>query len=129
MKMGRGLIRLYLVLWSLWLCFGVATNYKELATYLGYDRWTVAKAIERAEEYRKSNCKEDEKSRLDISCLYPGGLSPDEFVTESQVELTVWMFKVAMLKAPLFFFVLVVILYWLIKWVVAGFRKKKDAQT
>jgi hypothetical protein len=127
--MGRGLIRLYLVLWSLWLCFGVATNYKELATYLGYEKWTVAKATERAEEYRKSKCKDDEASRLDINCVYPGSFSPDEYVTESQVELTVWMFKMAMLKAPFYFFLILVVLYWLMKWIVGGFRKKRDAKT
>lgn len=127
--MGRGLIRLYLVLWGLWIVFGVATNHKEIATYLGYQRWTLEKATERAEEYKKSKCKDDEASKLDINCAYPGLLSSDAYVTESQVELTVWMFKMAMLKAPFYFFVLLVILYWLMKWVVAGFRKNKDAKT
>jgi len=126
--MGRGLIRLYLAIWAIWFCYGVAEHYKELATYVGYDYWTQAKAAERADEYYKKNCKEDEKSRLDINCL-SGFLSSDEFVTESQLEQRVWMFKMAMLKAPFFFFVLLVVLYWLTKWVVAGFRKKKDTKT
>lgn len=126
--MGRGLIRLYLALWAIWFCYGVATNYKELATYLGHDRWTAAKADERVEAYRKKNCNDDESSKLDINCV-SGLLGTDEYVTETQVELTVWMFKMAMLKAPFYFFVLLIILYWLMKWVIAGFLKKNDTKT
>lgn len=123
--MGRGLIRLYLVLWGLLFCFGVATNYKELATYLGYDRWTEEKAAERADAFRLASC--DDKSTR-IEC-YPDLIFPNEYVTKSQVELAVWMFEMAILKAPFYFFVLLVVLYWLTKWVVAGFRKKRDAKT
>ena len=123
--MGRGLIRLYLVLWGLWIAFGVATNYREITTYLGYDRWTIQKATERADEFRLANC-DGKSTRLEC---WPGLLDPNEYVTENQVELNVWMFKLAMLKAPFYFFVLLVVLYWLMKWVIAGFKRKKDAKT
>lgn len=120
--MGRGLIRLYLALWSLWFCFGVATNYKELATYLGSDRWTMEKAAERQKERWKIEC--DGKSFSDECQLMQLSVPSNEVVTENQVELTVWMFKMAILKAPFYFFVLMVVLYWLMKWVVTGFRQK-----
>ena len=123
--MGRGLIRLYLVLWGLLIAFSVATNYKELATYVGYERWTLEKAFERAEAYVKSKCKEDELSKLDMKCIYPGAVFSDDYVTDAQVEITIWMFKNAIFKAPFYFLVILVVLYWLVKWVIAGFQRKQ----
>ena len=121
MCVGRGLIRLYFVLWGLMFAFGVATNYKELATHIGFERWTIEKAAERANVIIKTEC-DNTPSRLE--CLYPEAIDPNEYVTEVQVEVSVWLFKTAILKAPFYFFILLVTLYWLMKWIVAGFRKK-----
>jgi len=119
--MGRGLLRLYLALWLAWISYGAADNYKELATHYGYDRWTMEKARERQED----KCKE---KPISDECM-PQGLIPlDDFVSEERVEVVVWMFNMAMIKAPFFFLVFLSMLYWLGKWVIAGFRKKKDAK-
>lgn len=117
--MGRGLFRLYLALWLLWFSYGVADNYKELATYIGYDYWTV----ERANERNKILCslKPDE-------CL-PEWLDSADTVSEDSVNVVVWMFTMAMINAPFYFLVFLITMYWLVKWAVAGFRRKKNAKT
>ena len=113
--MGRGLIRLYCAMWAIWFCFGVATNYKELATYLGSDRWTEAKAVERGQ----AKCNAELES---IDCFL---ITADEFVTDDLVNVVVWMFGMAMIKAPFYFLIFVTAVYWIGKWVSAGFRRKQ----
>jgi hypothetical protein len=115
MNMGRGLIRLYFAMWAIWFCFGVATNYKELATYLGSDRWTEAKAVERGQ----AKCNAEPES---IDCFL---ITADEFVTDDLVNVVVWMFGMAMIKAPFYFLIFVTAVYWIGKWVSAGFRRKQ----
>jgi hypothetical protein len=112
--MGRGLVRLYLALWLIWFSYGVADNYKELATYVGYDRWTMKKAIERSNE----KCKIDPDS---IACL---SISSNEFVSEERVETVASMFTSLMIIAPFFLFLILTALFWLAKWVIEGFRKQ-----
>ncbi len=120
--MGKGLLRLYLALWLVWLSYGVIDNYKEIATHLGYENWTLEKASER----QKIKC---EGKPLSEECLPEGTVPSDDVVSKERVDVVVWMFKMAMIKAPLFLLVFLTALYWLGKWVIAGFRKKKDAKT
>lgn len=120
--MGRGLLRLYLALWLVWFSYGVADNYKELATYYGYDRWTIEKASERQEDKCKGKPISEE-------CMPEGWVPTDDFVSEERVNVVVWMFKMAMIKAPFFFLIFLAVMYWLVKWVIAGFRKKRNAKT
>ncbi len=113
--MGRRLIRLYLALWAIWFCFGVVTNYKELATYLGSDRWTEEKAVERS----KVKCIAEPDS---ADCFL---ITSDDFVTKDVVNVVVWMFGMAMIKVPLYFLIFVTAMYWIGKWVIAGFRRRQ----
>lgn len=117
--MGKGLLRLYFALWLVWFSYGVIDNYKELATHYGYDRWTIDKAQERSE----AKCKTTPDS---VDCF---AIPVDDFVSEERVNVVVWMFNMAMIKAPFFFLIFLVGMYWLGKWVIAGFRKKKNAKT
>jgi hypothetical protein len=118
-KMGKGLIRLYLALWLVWFSYGVIDNYKELATYYGYDKWTIEKARERSD----TKCKTSPES---VDCF---AIPLDDFVSEERANVVMWMFNMAMIKTPFFFLIFLVVMYWLVKWVIAGFRKKKDAKT
>ena len=117
--MGRGLFRLYLALWLVWISYGIIDNYKELATHYGYSKWTIEEATERS----NAKCKIAPDS---VDCF---GIPSDDFVSEERVNVVVWMFNMAMIKAPFYFLALLILVYWLGKWVIAGFRRKKDAKT
>jgi|LauGreDrversion4_2_1035121.scaffolds.fasta_scaffold01530_8 hypothetical protein len=119
--MGKGLLRLYLALWLVWFSYGVIDNYKELATYYGYDKWTIEKAAEREQLRWKKEC---EGKPVSLECPPPGLVPSDDFASEERVNVVVWMFNMAMIKAPFFFLLFLTAMYWLGKWVIAGFRKK-----
>lgn len=122
--MVRKLIFLYLVFWGLWVAIGAALNYMELATYLGFDRWTVGKAYEKADVFNAANC-EDKSSKIACHYWQP---DPNSYVTEDEVEYFASMFYFTFIKAPLFLFLFLLALGWLIKAVFSGSRRKKSTK-
>ncbi|WP_238147383.1 hypothetical protein [Limnohabitans sp. Rim28] len=121
-KMGRGLIRLYVALWAIWVCYGVLANYRELATYLGSDEWTFEKAAEKETVRWNKECK---GKPLSANCPPEDWVPLKDVVSEDQVKNAINGFGTVMFVAPFFFLLLLVIFYWLVKWVIAGFRRKK----
>jgi hypothetical protein len=61
---------------------------------------------------------------LGPDCPPEGFVLENDFVSEERVNVVVWMFKMAMIKAPFFLLLFLMAMYWLGKWVIAGFRKK-----
>ena len=93
----------------------MATNYQELATFLGAERWT-----EQGYEKRRADLCEKNGSIYCIEDLVPG----DEVVTKAQVELATWMFWTACLKAPAALLMFLTLLYFMGKWVLNGFIRR-----
>jgi hypothetical protein len=112
--MGRGLFRLYLALWLMWLSAGVVYGHKEIATYIGFEKWTIEGASERSKE----KCKKDPDS---IWCY---AIPSDDYVSQKEVNDVVSIFNLLMIKAPFYLLLFLTAMYWLVKWVVAGFRRK-----
>ncbi len=114
--MGKGLLRLFFAFWLIWIAVGIADSYKELATYIGYDRWTVEKALER----QKIKC---DKTQAIIDCVPFGSVLVDEVVQDADVKRKVSDFVDLILIVPLILLLCLLLLYMLGKWVVNGFKK------
>ena len=118
--LGRGLLRLYLVLWLVWASVCGATAYRELATYLGYDHWTLEKAAERWGLRWDVECKGRPSS---LECPPRDFIPSNYFVSEDQVRIVVPMFIDAAIKLPFIVLMALFICFRLLSWVIAGFKK------
>ena len=118
--MGKGLLRLFFALWLVWIVIGVGDTYKELATYAGYDGWTVEKALERNEIKYGAECEANPSSS---SCIWLSSVAVDEIVNEAGVKRKVSGFVDMALIVPLIFLLFFTFIFMLGKWVVRGFKK------
>lgn len=119
--MAKGLLRLFLALWLVWVAIGVADSYKELATYAGYDRWTVDKALERNKIKYEAECRANPGS---IACIGLNSYSAGEVVRDADVQRKVRGFFNVILLAPLILLLFFTIAYALGRWVIKGFKEK-----
>ena len=86
-KIFKGLM----VLWALWLAFGVSWHHRELLTYAGSDYWSQPRMQERARtaclRIPASNPADCEAIRVD-------------YVTEDLVDIMMWVFEKMYIQAP-----------------------------
>lgn len=116
MNISKLLFKGYLVIWLLWLIFGIATNYKELATFLGYQKWTefsIKNAVKINCENIKINIIEYEK------CL----LNHEDYVTNFDANFSVFIIKQAFIMAPLILLVLIILIFYSTKLIYKYFKK------
>jgi hypothetical protein len=118
--LGKGLLRLFFALWVIWTAFAVADSYKELATYAGYDRWTVEQALERNQKKYGAEC---EANPGGFACMLLASKPNGEVVKYEDAKRRFKDFVNLVVIAPLILLLLLVSLYLLGKWVVNGFRK------
>jgi hypothetical protein len=116
-RMGKGLFKLYMAFWLLWFSYGVLDNYKELAIYVGYNNWTSEKDVEK----NKASCDTNQQSD---NCLSEKLKDTQEAISEDSVNVIVWMFTMAMIKAPFYFLLFLILIYWLGSWVFSRLRAK-----
>jgi hypothetical protein len=121
--MAQLFLKIYLGFWALWIAFGVVTNYQEILTKLGYERWTKEQVLLRATDKWKKECGE---TALSTECPMESSALSIEFVSEAQAEMVTWMFMTAMVKAPFYFLLVLVGLYWLCRGIVAVSKRLKS---
>lgn len=117
---GRGLLRLFIALWIIWIAFGVADSYKELATFAGYDGWTVQKALERNRIEYGPECAANPAS---FACIHMNSVRADEVVRDADVLYKVNGFFLVMIVVPFVVLIMLIAMYMLGKWVIKGFHK------
>jgi hypothetical protein len=119
--MGKGLLRLFLALWLVWIVIGVADAYKEIATYMGSEQWSVEKATEKNIKRHEAECNVNPSSLI---CKISGSsYSPNDVVNEADAKRKVRAFIDVVTIAPLILLLSLFFIYMLGKWVVRGFKK------
>ena len=116
MNISKLLFKGYFVIWLLWLIFGIATNYKELATFLGYQKWTeisIKNEVLINCENIKINLVEYEK------CL----LNHEDYVTDFDANFSVFIIKQAFILAPLILLILIILIFYSSKMIFKYFKK------
>lgn len=96
------LLKVFLVLWVLWMAFGVALHYKEFLTVAGSDYWSKAQMQDRA---RNECLRSAEKSPGECESITV------DYVTEMQVGIMMWVFEKAFVQAPAVAIALVMFLF------------------
>lgn len=134
-SIGRGLLRVYLVLWLLLIFIALSENYRYVLTYLGSDYWQLSKVEARYyEEQRKRGCfPEPTHTKCppgepifsfvkDSTHPMWGELEKTTSVVgpETAREKTFNVFWLALL-GPIVFLVFAVGIYRLLKWAMKGF--------
>ena len=133
-NVGKGLLRLYLVLWMLLAIASFVVGHKEVLTYLGSTYWSAQKAAEakkfafqwsefdrQIEICRSDECR-DQFEVLRFRLL--GLLGPGKRIIgdENDVSHTVEMWALFVLVAPAVLLIILTALFKLLVWVLAGFK-------
>lgn len=133
-KLAKGLLRLYFVLWFGFALFFCLSSYKELLTFAGVKYWTS----EGYEERRKKELNDGRCSDLNYQKTDKYKFSLDSLECPSQTffstpleiaemkdrSLETWeYFKVMVLYIPMFLLIFLIGLWYAFKWVLQGFRK------
>lgn len=120
MNIKRGILRLSLALWGLWLIVGVFNYHKELATFIGIDYWSDAKTLQNIEDRCKDKNVSDEK------CMWlkygdpvkPMGVTKESAKKDSGVFLTFFILL------PSALVIVLATIFYLLRWIINGFRGK-----
>ena len=115
MNIAKGLMRIFIVIWLMWIAFGISSHYKELATYIGYERWTELGVTKESNEI----CENAKKIKIDdINCY-----SIPEFITIQHADYIFREFSKIFVIMPLLLILLMSILFYSYKWIIQGFKK------
>ena len=122
-NLGKGLLRLYILIYVFWLLIGLGYYFKALAPHVGINYWTIESYIERTKE----ECDAIEKPpnstcviSMDDSLLVPAGIGiPDEGEI-SEAPKTFFSFFIAL---PTILLLIMSIFYKGIRWVIKGFKE------
>jgi hypothetical protein len=124
-NVGKGLLRLYLVLWLLLAVASLVGGHREVLTYLGSTYWSAEKVVQRQkEEFQKkmNDCKsEDCRKRLQDSTFteFPSAVAT---VDLDEAKRSVELFAYLVLVVPAVLLVVLLTLFKLLAWAFAGFK-------
>jgi len=125
LTIGRGLLRIYLVIWMCGLLVLSFFIHKELLTSLGVTYWTEEAVLARERlKYEALGCNEETNKRS-YACsqlLNPNIAIPLEgWIDHDEAEHTVKLFLLAGVLLPLILLLAATILWYLLKWAIDGF--------
>lgn len=129
LTLGRGVLRVYLLLWLLWALVLAFSSHKELLTSTGVTYWTEASVSERLKlkheaEYRALDCDNSMKSRTQ-KCEFLYVMmrsSPVEgIVTEENAVFATRVFLLGAVVIPIAVLFVGLLLWFSMKWVFRGF--------
>jgi hypothetical protein len=113
-NLGKGLLRLYFVLWILWIIVMLSENHKALAPHVGITYWTNESYNER----EKHRC--EARALEDCSIYY---LAYKEVVTDKQIEEAPKDFFDLGIVVPSILLFIFTGIYMALKWIFKGFKK------
>jgi hypothetical protein len=123
---GKGLIRVFLVLWLVWVSVLTFTSHKALLTAAGVSYWTETAAIERNRAERKEvGCDDASVTRTETDCLPDGDYLSNEVIGEGEVKDALTAFFLGGFLLPLGILTALVTLWFLGRWAMSGFYSRK----
>ena len=129
LTLGRGILRVYMVLWLCWVLVLFFSSHRELLTSVGVTYWTEQSIVERqrlerVEDYKAIDCSTTTKERdercfaLEVemhSVLIEGVVSQDD----ASFALKIFMYSGVFV--PIVFLFAGLFVWFLTKWVINGF--------
>jgi hypothetical protein len=110
--LGRGLLRLAIALWAIWIAFGLAYLHKELASYFDLRPWSE-RAVRAAAEEECDNSKGSS-----ITCI----ALPLYMVKDEQSKEAMRLFLLVFIALPMLLIASCTAGLFLMGWVLRGFR-------
>lgn len=110
-NVGRGLLRLYLVVWMLIAIASLVGGHREVMTYLGSTYWSA----ENIDQRQKRDCKTEE-------CWKPPASDGAETVEPAKAKESVELFAILVLAVPAVLLLVMVVIFKLLAWAFAGFK-------
>ena len=110
--LGRGLLRLAIALWAIWIAFGLAYLHKELASYFDLGPWSERAVRDAAEE----EC--DNSKGSSIACIS----LPLNMVKDEQSKEAMRLFLLVFIALPMLLIACCPAGFFLMRWVLRGFR-------
>lgn len=117
-NLGKGLLRLYFVLWILLIIGGLSDNYRALAPHIGITYWSNESINARAKEY----CKTEIGPSLYCQLILKGHVNAGKLTNEKIAEAPKEFFDIFILVPFIFLFIFIGI-YMALKWIFKGFKK------
>jgi len=119
----RGLARLYVVLWLLWVLLGLVQYHKDILTSIGFSYWLPTVELARSSELHRGSLRERYSSPVHPLEVF-GGVSREDLdrVYKDQAIAETQQFLKAFFLFPLLLGVLFATGYRLVLWVLHGFH-------
>lgn len=124
-NLGKGLLRLYFVLWIFWVIVMLSENHKALAPHVGITYWTVedfdlrAKVDEETCNKKTTLSNDDKCTLLEIA----SPIAPFDYPTNQQIEKAPRKFFDLGIVVPFIWLFIFTGIYMALKWIFKGFRK------
>ena len=118
---GKGLLRLYLLIYLFWLLIGLGYFYKALAPHVGINYWTKETYISRIKEACNGKTLPS-----DDGCNLPDGtvlVSVNGYPSALEIENAPKDFFNLFVYVPIIFLLIFSAIYIGLKWVFKGFKK------
>jgi hypothetical protein len=115
-NLGKGLLRLYFVLWILWIFAMLVFYHKALAPHVGITYWTNESYNARD----KQRC-EAQFAPLEDCRIYD--ISLPDIVTDKQIEEAPKDFFDLCIVIPFILLFIFTVIYMALKWIFKGFKK------
>lgn len=125
-NLGKGLLRLYLVVWMLIAIASLVGGHREVMTYLGSTHWSLEEAGQRQEEeFQKqvNECKSEEcRKRLQDKAWYLTAPESAQVIDPEKAKESVELFAFLVLVVPAALLLVLVVIFKLLAWAFAGFK-------
>ena len=129
LTLGRGVLRVYLVLWLLWALVIAFSSHKALLTAVGVTYWTPESVMERNRlEFDTLGCTDPIRSKSEecVSFSPQGDYLTNDVVTKDDVDHALTAFLLGVVVLPIAILTVGVLLWFLTKWVVRGFLSNHE---
>ena len=112
----KGIFRVFIAVWVIWILFGLSYNYKQIATHYGYSKWTIEGVKKESERI----CETAVDKKNEINCF----AYSDDFISYEKAEIDTKDFFVFFFLVPFLLLISSIGLVALIKWLIDGFKNK-----
>jgi hypothetical protein len=112
----KGIFRVFITVWVIWILFGLSYSYKQIATHYGYSKWT----IEEIKKESESECEKALDKKNQINCY----AHSDDYISYEKAEIDTKDFFIFFLFVPFLILISSIGFVPLIKWLIDGFKNK-----
>lgn len=121
-NLGKGLLRLYLVLWMLIAITSLVGGHREVMTYLGSTHWSHETVVQRQkDEFQRKN-KDCTTKECQDRAFWEKFPEASELVDPEKAKESVELFAFLVLVVPAALLLVLVVIFKLLAWAFAGFK-------